>query len=218
MLLQYPVFPITIHDLVPSVIIKKWISKGTKNQVKKGDLLLTAGQPSEWVYYLETGKATLYYNHFDGKECIFSLLSSHDFINFPDIFSDQESFLYCKALTDLNVIRISKDQILQDIAQDPSLGLSLLKFFANRHQDLLEVLTQVAYGKVEERLIFCLRKLIDSSDRDGEWYPLPQDLTHKDIAGMIASTRETVTVLLNKLIKAKILRLHNHCLWIRISE
>lgn len=76
------------------------------------------------------------------------------------------------------------------------------------------ILEQVAYDKVEERLIQALQRLIDLEKEEKGWYPLPKDITHKDMAGMIAITRKTVTFLLNKFLQSGMVRNKNKRLWI----
>nr|WP_282597675.1 helix-turn-helix domain-containing protein [Bacillus sp. REN3] len=81
-------------------------------------------------------------------------------------------------------------------------------------QEVVQILEQVAYDKVEERLIRAFHRLMDPTNERNGWYPLPPYITHKDIAGMIASTRETVTFLINKLIQSGVLKNEENRLWV----
>jgi CRP-like cAMP-binding protein len=83
---------------------------------------------------------------------------------------------------------------------------------------MVEILEQIGYGRVENRLILLLKKLSDPREDDKGWYSVPVSITHKDIAGMIASTRETVTLTINKLLQMKVIRYDKGRIWIQMKE
>ncbi|WP_077321207.1 helix-turn-helix domain-containing protein [Virgibacillus proomii] len=55
----------------------------------------------------------------------------------------------------------------------------------------------------------------NEKEEKGGWYPLPKYLTHKDMAGMIASTRETVTFLINKWVQQGMIKNDKQQIWIK---
>ena len=206
-----------IH-LFPRDLMRDVLEKGERLFFSKGEHVITPGMLMQSVYLIETGNASVYKLHIDGKECILGLVSPREFVNLIDIFSGKETTIFCKALTDLTIVKIPKQQIITMVNENPTLAINLLHFFSEQYQEVIEVLEQVAYGKVEERLIFLLHKLADPLEGDENWYPLPVSITHRDLAGMIASTRETVTILLNKLRKENTLRINNNRIWIYLDE
>ncbi|TGE35617.1 Crp/Fnr family transcriptional regulator [Desulfosporosinus fructosivorans] len=204
--------------LFPKDVMRDMLEKGERLFFEKGEHVIIPGMLMQSVYLIEAGNASVYKLHIDGKECILGLVSPREFVNLIDIFSGKETTIFCKALTDLSIVKIPKQEIITIVNENPTLAINLLHFFSERYQEVIEVLEQVAYGKVEERLIFLLRKLADPLEGDGDWYPLPVSITHRDLAGMIASTRETVTLLLNKLRQENIIRIDNNRIWIYLDE
>lgn len=208
-------YPTNMADLFLKSKIESWKSKGNIFTFKKGDFICTPGHLSDSVYLIIEGHARIFHIHLDGKECVLGVLSEGDFIDLLQVFSSRESQLFAHALTEVKVVSIAIDEVKKEIQQNRELSMSFLQYFSNRLQDTIEILEQVAYGKVEERLLFLLNKLANKSEVDREWYPLPEFITHKDLAGMIASTRETVTFMINKLIQIGKVKQDHYCIWVK---
>lgn len=215
---EHFLYPTKMINLFRKSTIEGWKSKGKVFTFKKGDFICTPGQLSATVYLITAGHARVFHIHPEGKECVLDVLSKGDFIDLLHVFSDRESQLFSKALTEVKAISIPKDEIKNEIQQNGELAMAFLHYFSNQIQDTIEVLEQVAYGKVEERLLFLLNKLANNSEIDGEWYPLPAFITHKDLAGMIASTRETVTFLINKLIQTRKVKQNHNRIWVKKDQ
>lgn len=208
------IYPPKIAHLFPKEAIQRWMNQQNELIFQKGEIITTPTKEIDYVYLITKGNAHIYHIHPDGKECVLVLLSSGDFIDVLHVFTEKESLLFSRALTEVTVVPVAVKDIRQLITKTPELAMSLLTYLTHRLQETTEILEHVAYGKVEDRLLFLLRKLADSTKEEQNWLPLPKYLTHKDIAGMIASTRETVTFLINKLMNQGLLRQDNHGLWI----
>lgn len=62
-------------------------------------------------------------------------------------------------------------------------------------------------GDVRYRTLFLLPKLSEKSGtRDKEWQSLNMKITHEDIATMVGSSRETISLLMSKLKKEGLLK------------
>lgn len=207
-----------IINLFPENCFNEWMKNGLEFTFKKGELISTPEKLSKYVFIIKEGNACEYHIHIDGKECVIGLLSNGDVIGLTNVFTQNESRIFSKALTDVTVVAIFKQEIRALIEQTPSISMSLLSHFSEKHEDMVEILEQIGYGRVEERLIFLFKKLIDFNREDNGWYPIPVSITHKDIAGMIASTRETVTLTINKLLQDGVIKHHENNLWIRLKE
>lgn len=207
-----------IVNLFPQAYIEEWLNIEKEVNFKKGELITTPGKLSKHVYLLKQGNAQLFHTHVDGKECVIALLSPGDFIDLLDIFTQKDSSVFAKALTDVTVVAVPKEKIKKIVEQNPELAMELLNHFSHRLQEMVEILVQVAYGKVEERLIFLFKKLADVNIEEFGWHPLSITITHQDLAGMVASTRETVTLLINKLTQLGIIRQKDNRIWIRLEE
>lgn len=211
-------FPIKTTELFPQNCINEWLNHGEKLSYKKGDIITELGKLKNKVFLIKKGSVSVFHIHVDGKECIIGLLSSEEFINLIDVFLQKESNIVFKALTEVTVVTINKEEVKKKIEETPTLAMDLLSHFSCKFQEIVEILAQVAYGKVEERLIFLFNKLAVNMDMKDGWCPISCSLTHQDIAGMVGSTRETVTLLINKLIQTGIIRQDKDRIWVKLNE
>lgn len=206
-------FPSGVIHLFDKAHIDDWKANKTY-KFKKGEQITYPGKFTNEIYLIVDGNARIFHLHPDGKECVLGIHSAGDFIDLSSAFMDKESDAYSIALTEVTVVKVRIKEIREAVIKTPDLALALLHHFSNRLLDVVHILEQVAYEKVEERLITLLMKLMDPENEVEGWYPLPPFITHKDIAGMIASTRETVTFLINKLSQNEVIRNEKSRLWI----
>jgi CRP/FNR family transcriptional regulator len=196
----------------------KWMNSGNEFIFKKGACITIPGKLANDVFIIKKGNASEFHIHIDGKECIIGLLCAGDFIGLMDVFTSKASRVFAKALTDVTVVAVSKQEVRKIIEKSPSLAMALLDYISEKYEGMVEILEQISYGRVKDRLIFLLKNLSDPGEEDKGWYPVPVSITHKDIAGMIASTRETVTLTINKLLHEKVIRYHKDRIWIQTKE
>ncbi|MCM1989487.1 Crp/Fnr family transcriptional regulator [Oceanirhabdus seepicola] len=211
-------FPIKSVELFPKKSIDEWMNQGEEFNFKKGEVITRFGHLKNKVYLIKKGSVSVFHIHVDGKECIIGLLSSGEFINLFDVFTEKESSMVFKALTEVTVVAIQKEKVRETVRETPTLAMEMLSHFSCKLQEMVEVLAQVAYGKVEERLLFLFKKFAVPMNAENGWCPLSCAITHQDLAGMVGSTRETVTVLINKLIQFGIIRQYEDRIWIKLES
>ncbi len=208
-------YPTSISDLFPKTTVRDWMNKGKEIIFKKGDTIIKPQSLSNYIYLIKEGNVHIFHIHGDGKECVIGILSKGDFIHMFEIFTEKDSDVYAKALTNVKISAIHKNQIRRVVKEDSELSMELLSNLSLRLQEMIEMLSQVAYGKVEERLLFLFKKLADRNNEQNGWIPVSVFITHQDMAGMVASTRETVTLLINKLTQKGLIRQYNNRIWIK---
>lgn len=204
--------------LFPKAVVESWMNDAKELHFSKGTPIMEGDDANRKVYLIRQGTVRAFQLHEMGKECIVGMMSDGDFLNLFDGFTDKESTMFFSAQTDVTLLAISREEIRQTVEQNPDLALSLLSMAANRLHDMVEILSQVAYGKVEERLIYLFQKFADRKFEGEDWLPLTCSVTHQDIAGMVGSTRETVTVLMNKLTHAGRIKQESNQIWIHSDE
>lgn len=209
------IYPSGLSSLFPEEAVKSWIEKGETILYKKGDIIIKPESLFDYTYLIIDGSAHIFHIHEDGKECVIGILSKGDFIQLFDIFTERDSRVIAKSLSDMKISVVHKEEIRKIVRENSTLSMKLLSDFSLRLQEMVEILSQVAYGKVEERLLFLFEKLADKDREEGGWLPISVSVTHQDLAGMVGSTRETVTLLINKLIQTGVVRLKDNIIWIK---
>ncbi|MFA8439438.1 Crp/Fnr family transcriptional regulator [Pueribacillus sp. YX66] len=188
----------TLTRLLPEEKTKHWMNQEA-HLYEKGEYMLSPGESA--IYVILKGTAQIFQLHPDGKECVIDIASKGECIGLIEFISEREPQRFVRAMTPVRAVVLPKKEVKQMIKSSSEVALQLLRYTANKLEETFDILQQVAYGKVEERLLFTLKKLaIKNEDSAKTYYEIPLFLTHKDLAGMIGSTRETVTFLINKLL------------------
>lgn len=201
----------------PPPIVNHWLQHKPRKSLKKGVYIMSPSDEKR-VYLLTKGTAQLFHIHPDGKECVIDLLKPGEAIGLLDIFSDREAKRFARALTPVEVIPLPPIEVKEVIHDHPTLAFRLLHYITEQLEETIDILEQVAYGKVEERLLFLLHKLTSTKETREGYALLPNFLTHRDLAGMIASTRETVTFIMNKWLHEGLIIQKEQRLWIKKNE
>jgi len=108
------------------------------------------------------------------------------------------------ALTETEAVVISARVLGRLVSEQPTVGLALAAHFAGESRRLESRLGDLLALPVEARVI---RFLLDRAGETGTPEPtssigLPHTYTHREIAGFVGSTRETVTLVLGELKRA----------------
>lgn len=202
-----------LAQFIRNETMTQWYNQQTYT-FQKGELIVSPGE--KVIYVIVEGVAQIFQLHPDGKECIIDLVDEGKCLGIIEMFSKREHQRFVRALTQVKVISLPIVELKQIIAQTPKLAFHLLQHVSERLEETFEILEQVAYGKVEERLLFALKKLTASDEAHTAQYdPIPSYLKHRDLAGMIGSTRETVTFIMNKLIHEGIIIERDNRLWLK---
>jgi CRP/FNR family transcriptional regulator len=202
-------------SLFPEDYLNALTKDETELIFKNGEMICTAGKPNKCFFIIKEGYVCNFHIYIDGKEYIIGLLSSGDIIGLTNVFLQKQNNVFYRALTEVKVVSISGERLKALVEQNSVLAMSLLNYFSETHHDIIETLEQISYGTVENRLIFLLKKLIDWDHENNGWYPISVSLTHKDIASMIGSSRETVTTTINKLLKDGVIKRLENIIWIQ---
>ncbi|RKL69242.1 cAMP-binding protein [Salipaludibacillus neizhouensis] len=174
----------------------------TMTPVKKGTLILSPDKLLEVLFILKKGQVRLYRINSSGKQFTTDILLDGNIFGETEnlMLSDQET--YAEAMTDCNLCTMNKEKFEDFIASHPPAALKLIEILSNRLKEIYEISEKIALGSVRYRSLFLLMKMSEKSGlREKEWQSIRMTLTHEDIATMVGSTRETITLLMSKLRK-----------------
>jgi CRP-like cAMP-binding protein len=112
-----------------------------------------------------------------------------------------------------------KDVTVALLSRDPSLALNVAKLLSERLDDARATMEDLAYARVGDRIVHLYRKLalehgvaVEGGTR------VELRLTHADVASLVGSTRETVSVEIAKLVETGRLRLSKRAVIVPTEE
>lgn len=175
---------------------------------KKGTLITSPNKSQKRLYLIKSGKVRMYTISNDGKELTIDVLGTGHVFGEISLFAPGPHYIYSKAIEDSVICSIDKVQFEQTIMEKPDIALKIIKILSTRLKEMEEMMEQMAYGSVRNKLLFLLNRLSEKfgeplkehADDENEWIQLGVKVTHQELASMMGSVRETVTELLNELI------------------
>jgi CRP-like cAMP-binding protein len=133
--------------------------------------------------------------------------------------SDYAGEVTAEALEETLLCMMRRDNFDRLMAVVPTLEMRITKLTGLRLRRIRNRLVDMLYATVESRLATTLLGLIAEFGVDRpDGVLLDLRLTHSDVAALIASTRETVSVALNSLARRKVIDFREHRILITDRE
>jgi CRP-like cAMP-binding protein len=165
------------------------------------------------VSFISAGRVKVYRASRDGKQQTIALLGPGDAFGEIGIVDTSAQDLYVEALEETIVCRTTRDAFLRLCSRDPALAIRLAEGMGEKLQDARERIADFAFldirGRVARLLLTFLereRRLAGSDDIDR----IVPGLTHRELADMIGTRRESVTIAINALERESLIRLDGH--------
>jgi CRP-like cAMP-binding protein len=198
---------INLFDELPMEDMKLIDRNSTMTPVKKGTQILIPEQALDVLFFLKKGQVRLYRMTSQGKQFTTDILVD------GNVFGETESFMltdkqtYAEAMTDCYLCTMDKEKFESFIRTTPDVSLKLIQILSNRLKETYDLSEKIALGDVRYRTLFLLLKMSEKSGtRDKEWQSINMKITHEDIATMVGSSRETISLLMSKLKKEGLLK------------
>ncbi len=143
------------------------------------------------VYIIIEGYVVIGYLSAEGRNCSTDILTEGDL--FGAIIEGGESHGYARSLGRTIVCKIDRNEFENILEKYPLLSLKIVKMLGNKINCLENKIQNLVFKDVKNRLYDLVQSLYGISQKIGS----PQQtysLSHEDIASLVGSTRETVSV------------------------
>jgi CRP/FNR family cyclic AMP-dependent transcriptional regulator len=174
---------------------------------KKGHLISSLGDLCDYIYILKKGSIKVFLLTSDGKETILAIRQPGNIIGLTAIFGWPRRVSYVAALSNVEVLKFRTKDIKNIILNNSKLAESIIKILCARLHHSRRVIYDLSTKNVQDRLV---RFILDLADDVGVSTDvgilINLELTHEQISQMIATSRQSVTVILNDLESKKIIK------------
>lgn len=153
------------------------------------------GDPTRLVYLVKKGKVRISRLTPDGKEVTVAILGAGDIFGEETLFTKSERTTIATTIGETLLCTARAEDLFELISHDPELALNVAKIVHERLNDASATIEDLAYARVPERLLHLFERLAAEHGvpvADGT--RIDVRLTHADVASLIGSTRETVTL------------------------
>jgi len=155
---------------------------------------------ADGVLLLASGRVKIGSFTEEGKQTILAFIEPGEIFGELSLMGAQQREEYAETVEKSTIILIPGEVIQQLLAENSSVTLGVTKLFGLRRQRVERRLKYLLFRSNRERLVHLLLELAEQYGRQTpEGVDIRIKLSHQDLASIIGSTRETVTVVLGEL-------------------
>lgn len=189
-----------LFERLSPVRLKQLESYCSIRKFPRGSPIYLPADQARGVCLVVSGRVKICSFTIDGKQAILAFIEPGEMFGELAILEAGQRDEYAEATEATTVILIPVEQMQQLMAENPDVSLGVTKLFGLRRQRIERRLKYLLFRSNRERLVHLLLELVEQYGvRSAEGIDLGIKLSHQDLANIIGSTRETVTVVLGEL-------------------
>jgi CRP/FNR family transcriptional regulator len=182
----------------------------TPATAKRKQLIYQPGDPADAVYWIKSGRVKISKLTEDGREIIVGMYQSGDVFGEMAFVEDRPREYFAEALDDLTFLYVKRSQLFSIAKRKPGVIYRFARLIAERRREVETTMESLLYKGVRERLAGQLLKLSKEYGIDDTRGKLLRiKITHKDLASLIGSSRETVSLTLGDLKRVGLIDVNN---------
>ena len=181
--------------------IKEIADKHSFHYYKKNQFVYFPEEQAKNIYMIAGGRVKIGHYTEDGKEVVKSILSSGEIFGELALAGEEKRADFAQAMDDnTSVCPISIDDMQALMAENKELSLKIYKLIGLRIRKLERKIESLVFKDARTRIIDFLKDAAAwKGKKVGFETMIPTKLTHKDIANLTGTSRQTVTTILNEL-------------------
>ena len=164
---------------------------------RKNIVIIREGDETSSMFLLIEGQMRVYVEDEQGKQLTLRILEPGDSFGEVALIGNFPRTASVITLTDCVVAAFSRKKYLSFLEQYPEILMALARNLANMVRDTTAELSNIALSDVYGRITYIFEKYVVETDG----HRLVPKFTHREIAGMIGSSREMVSKILKQLEK-----------------
>lgn len=185
--------------------------RAVERRFRAKDVIFVPGDPDNQLYFLLEGTVRLYKLYGDYKEATIAFLKDRGVFGELSLAEGQRQDIFAEVVTSARVASVRKSTLTELIKRRPEFAVKLLSTFSERIRQSEEVIDSLLDREVAARLATLLLNLSDRfGESNGTGMLINVRLTHRDLASMIACTREAVSKVMSEFQRDGLIRVHNH--------
>ncbi|WP_255518088.1 Crp/Fnr family transcriptional regulator [Fulvivirga sp. M361] len=187
------------------------------NNFKKNDFIYFPNEKAKYVYMIADGRVKIGHYTEDGKEVVKAILSAGEMFGELALTGEETRTDFAQAMDDeTSVCPMSIEDMQALMADDKELSFKIYKLIGLRIRRLERKVELLVFKDARTRIIEFLKEAAAWKGRKvGFETMIPTRLTHKDIANLTGTSRQTVTTILNELKESNLINFDRRKILIR---
>ena len=163
----------------------------------KKQTIFTQGDPTDAVFYIQTGKVRLTVVSSNGKEATIGILEDGQFLGEGALAGQPLRMSSATAMTDCSVMRIGKKAMVETLHREHTLSDLFVAYLLTRNVRYEEDLVDQLFNSSEKRLARMLLMLAHFGKEGVPETVIPK-ISQETLAEMIGTTRSRVSFFMNR--------------------
>jgi len=198
---------ISLFSTTPTEVLSWLCGKAFLRNYEENQPIILQNEPGTTLYLILEGRVKVVLYGEEGKELVLTILGKGDFFGEMAVVDGLPRSASVIAIEFSRLLLIQREVFLGLIQRAPELSLQFMKELSRRLRLADARIESLALMDVYGRVARVLRELTlkDGKKKGNEWI-VENRPTHQEIASMAGTTRESVTRVINDLIRAGYLR------------
>jgi len=181
--------------------VKPMAETHTFNHYKKEQFIYFPEEQATHIYMIVSGRVKIGHYQDDGKEIITAILTHGEIFGELALAGEEKRKDFAQAIdSNTTICPLSLAELKALMLEDKELSFKVLKLIGLRLMKLERKLELLVFKDARTRIIEFLKDAASwKGKKVGYETMIPTRLTHKDIASLTGTSRQTVTTILNEL-------------------
>lgn len=192
---------------------------GSFRHYKKDEIVFSAGSSCDDLFILLNGRTKVFELSQEGKEVILWFCFPGEIFGIADIMGRKKNtkrMVNAQACCALELVAINQSEFVDYLYQYPNVALRVIDLLSHRMRELGDMLLNLVSDDVSSRVVKLIMRLATRYGRThGKGVCLDIPLTHQEMADMIGTSRQTVTMVLGNLKKEGLLKTQQRTIYIQ---
>ncbi|MBK8041628.1 MAG: Crp/Fnr family transcriptional regulator [Haliscomenobacter sp.] len=186
---------------------------------KKGEYIFLPEELADKIFFLTEGSVKIGSYSDSGKEITKAILGKGEVFGESSLIGEEKRRDFAIALEETTICAVTLEEMKSLMRDHSALSLFLLRIMGSRMLEMEQRLESLVFKDSRSRVVEFLVQLGQrKGKRVGFETLVPRFMTHQEIANLTATSRQTVTTILNELRNKNILTFNRRRLLIRDIE
>ena|SRR5690349_185569 len=191
---------VNLYNVLCPHKVKKMGDKHEFIHYKKDEFVYVADDVASHIYMIVDGRVKIGHYLEDGKEVTSAILTTGEIFGELALAGEEKRKDFAQAMSSLTICPLTIDELKDLMYENKELSFKILKLIGLRLMKLERKLELLVFKDARTRVIEFLKDAAAwKGKKVGFETMIPTKLTHKDIASLTGTSRQTVTTILNEL-------------------
>ncbi|MEO6902444.1 MAG: Crp/Fnr family transcriptional regulator [Bacteroidia bacterium] len=185
-----------------SVGIIDLVNEKSFHSYTKGELILEQGKKTDFILYIETGKAKIVHRNSKGQEFIILNVKEGDYLGIHSLLRNENSFVSVTATETISGYKISEKTLSTLMENNSEVARDIISHLSARIGLIEEKISKMTEKKIKENVIKTLLQNIKKLNQVNSY-------SIEDIANVVGTRRNYIYAILREFEKMHLLVIKN---------